>query len=49
MKEILASSTFEDFNKKALNCKYCNNPNVIDTSFMWELRGEPLLNAGKAT
>lgn len=47
MKDILASSTFEDLKKNALNCNHCNNPNVVDTSFMWELKSEPLLNAVK--
>ncbi len=47
MEEILASPTFKELKRSALNCNHCNNPNVVDTSFMWELRGEPLLNAVK--
>ncbi len=47
MKDILASTIFEDLKKNALNCNHCNNPNVVDTSFMWELKSEPLLNAVK--
>ena len=45
VEEILKSPASSELKKAALNCNHCNNPNVVDTSFMWELRGEPLLNA----
>ena len=45
MEEILNSTVHKELKTVALNCNHCNNPNVVDSSFIWELKGEPLLNA----
>ena len=45
--DILKSPGYGDLKTKALNCNHCNNPNVVDSSFLWELRGEPWINAIK--
>lgn len=47
MGEILKSPAYKELKRRALNCNHCNNPNVVDTSFVWELRGEPQLNVFK--
>ena len=45
--EILKSPGYGELKNKALSCNHCNNPNVVDSSFLWELRRESWINAIK--
>jgi len=47
MEDILKKPEYNRLKSIALNCNHCNNPNVVDTSFIWGLRREPLFNAVK--
>ena len=45
--EILENPRYKELKSKAIDCNHCNNPNVVESSFIWELRKEPLFNAVK--
>ena len=43
--DILSSSTYKEMRLAAEKCNHCNNPNVVESSYLWEMKVEPLLNA----
>lgn len=45
LEDILKGPRFESLKRKALHCNRCNNPNVVESSYMWQLKPEPLWNA----
>ncbi len=45
--DILESPAYERLKKQALHCNHCNNPNIVETSYMWDFKPEPLWNALK--
>lgn len=43
--QILRGAAYRKMRLGARECQHCNNPNVVETSYLWELRREPLINA----
>ena len=45
LKDILRSPSYRSLLHKSPQCNHCNNPNIIESSYMWQFQLEPLLNA----
>lgn len=45
--DILNSQPYRELLQKAPACNRCNNPNIVESSYMWQFQLEPLLNAAK--
>ena len=45
LKDILSSPSYQELLHKATQCNRCNNPNIVESSYMWQFQLEPLLNA----
>lgn len=43
--EIINTPYYQELKRQALYCNHCNNPNIVDSSFIWEFRREPMWNA----
>ncbi|MEW5920477.1 MAG: radical SAM protein [Bacillota bacterium] len=45
LREILSSPPYRQLQRESPRCSRCNNPNVVESSYMWQFHLEPLLNA----
>jgi MoaA/NifB/PqqE/SkfB family radical SAM enzyme len=45
LKDILSSAPYRELRRKAPQCNICNNPNIVESSYMWQFQLEPLFNA----
>lgn len=45
LQHILTSTAYRELLHTAPCCSRCNNPNIVESSYMWQLKLEPLFNA----
>ena len=45
LKEIIRSPSYQALLQKTTGCNRCNNPNIVESSYMWQFHLEPLFNA----